>query len=49
MIYSVLKTEGDILVDMHYYDRAIAAYKTLKDFLTLWGPTFRRLKMAIYE
>jgi hypothetical protein len=31
MLYSVLKTEGDILVELLEYDRAIKAYKVLKD------------------
>ena len=47
--YSVLKTEGDILVDMGFFDKAIKAYKTAKDFTEVWGPSFNRLKMRLYE
>lgn len=47
--YSILKTEGDILFDMGFFDRAIKAYKTAKDFTDVWGPSFKKLKMRLYE
>ena len=31
--YAILKAEGDVLVDMAFFERAIKAYKTLKDFM----------------
>jgi len=37
IIYSVLKTQGDVLVEMGFFDRAIMAYKTIKDMCGVWG------------
>ena len=31
IFYSVLKTEGDILMDLREFDFAIKCYKTIKD------------------
>ena len=39
LLYSILKTEADLLVDLQQYDLGIKAYKTLKDFCDddKWG------------
>ena len=37
LLYSVLKTQGDILVELCRFDLAIKAYKTLKDYCDSWG------------
>jgi len=48
LLYSVLKTQGDILVEIRQFDLAIKAYKTLKDYCDAWG-NMTSLKMKIYE
>jgi hypothetical protein len=48
LLYGVLKTEGDILVELNQFDLAIKAYKTLKDYCENWGGMVS-LKMKIYE
>jgi hypothetical protein len=48
MFYCVLKTEGDILVDLTQYDLAIKCYKTIKDYCDEWqGMDY--IKMKTYE
>jgi tetratricopeptide (TPR) repeat protein len=49
LLYSILKTEADLLVDLQQYDLGIKAYKTLKDFCDddKWG--MLDLKMMAYE
>jgi hypothetical protein len=47
LFYAVLKTEGDIFVELNQYDIAIKCYKTLKDACENWG--FLKLKMKTYE
>lgn len=49
IIYCVMKTQGDIFVDMIMFDRAIKVYKTLKDFCHDQGPDFLRMKMKAFE
>jgi hypothetical protein len=36
-LYAVLKTEGDILIELGQYDLAIKCFKTLKDQCDIWG------------
>ena len=48
LLYGVLKTEGDIFVELNQFDLAIKAYKTLKDYCDNWGGMIP-LKMKIYE
>ena len=47
--YTILKTQGDILMELGRFNRAIKAYKTLKDFLHDWGQPFQYLKMKTFE
>ena len=37
VFYCVLKTEGDIFVELSQFDFAIKCYKTLKDLCVAWG------------
>ena len=48
LFYAVLKTEGDILVELSQFDYAVKCYKTLKDFCEMWGDMVS-LKMKTYE
>ena len=47
IFYAVIKTEGDILFSLRYFNWAIKAYKTLKDYCKMWGKV--KLKMKTYE
>jgi hypothetical protein len=48
VFYSVLKTEGDILMDLQEIDLAIKCYKTVKDQCSYWG-NMDDLKLKCYE
>ena len=37
LFYSILKTEGDILIEVGLYDMALKCFKTLKDQIEQWG------------
>ena len=37
LFYAVLKTEGELLIEIDQWDMAIKCFKTLKDFLKAWG------------
>jgi len=51
VFYAVIKTEGDIFVDLQQYDLAIKCYKTLKDLCVAWGRNedMLAMKMKTYE
>lgn len=36
LFYSILKTEGDIFIEMRDFERAIQAYKCLKNYCKKW-------------
>ena len=48
VFYAVLKTEGDLFVELQEYDYAIKVFKTLKDFINFWGH-MDQLKIPVYE
>lgn len=37
IFYCLLKTEGDIMIELRDYHRAIQAYKALRNYCKLWG------------
>ena len=37
IFYCLLKTEGDIMIELRDYHRAIQAYKTLRSYCKNWG------------
>ena len=37
IFYCLLKTEGDILIELNDYDKAIKAYKALRNYCRVWG------------
>ena len=37
IFYCLLKTEGDIMVELRDYHRAIQAYKALRNYCRNWG------------
>jgi tetratricopeptide (TPR) repeat protein len=49
LIYALLKTEGDVLFELKYYDQAIKAYKTLRDFCLINGKSFDNMRMIVFE
>jgi len=36
LLFTVLKCEGEVFQEMREYDRAIKAYKSLKNFCDMW-------------
>ena len=48
LFYSVLKTEGDIFVELGQFDFAIKCYKTIKDYCDDWTG-MEYVKMKTYE
>ena len=36
LLFTVLKAEGDIFQELREYDRAIRAYKALKNYCDIW-------------
>lgn len=37
IFYGLLKTEGDIMIELGDYDKAIQAYKALRNYCRVWG------------
>lgn len=37
IFYCILKTEGDIMIQLGDYDKAIRAYKALRNYCRVWG------------
>lgn len=37
IFYCLLKTEGDIMIELNDYDKAIKAYKALRNYCRAWG------------
>lgn len=48
VFYAVMKTEGDLFVELQEFDLAIRVFKTLKDFVNFWGH-MDDLKYPVYE
>jgi hypothetical protein len=48
VFYAVMKTEGDLFVELQEFDYAIRVFKTLKDFVNFWGH-MDDLKYPVYE
>ena len=48
IFYSVLKTEGEIFMQLQQYDYAIKCFKTMKDYCLQWGH-MEHLRMRMYE
>lgn len=46
LLFTVLKTEGLIFQELREYDRAIRAYKSLKNFCDLWGFRYPAMMMC---
>ena len=36
LFYCLLKTEGDVMVELEDYDKAIKAYKSLRNYCKKW-------------
>ena len=51
LYFAILKTEGDILVDLSQFDRAIKCNKTMKDYCEKIKDHYDSdsLKMKMYE
>ena len=49
MFYSLLKTEGDIMVELGDYNKALQAYKALRNYCRKWGPEYREQEMWMSE
>jgi hypothetical protein len=37
ILFGLLKAEGDVLMSINSFDRAIKCYKTMKDYCDRWG------------
>ena len=37
IFYCLLKTEGDIMIELGDYNKAIQAYKALRNYCRVWG------------
>ena len=46
LLYTVLKAEGDIFQELREYDKAIRAYKSLKNFCDIWQMKFLAMMMC---
>ena len=46
LLFIVLKTEGDIFQELREYDRAIRAYKSIKNFCDIWGLKYPAMMMC---
>ena len=50
LFYCVMKTKGDIMVDLQQFNLAIIAYKRLKGECERWGgKEMHLLKMKMFE
>ena len=46
IFYCLLKTEGDIMIELGDYDKAIQAYKALRNYCRVWGLLEQEMWMA---
>ena len=46
IFYCLLKTEGDIMTELGDYDKAIQAYKALRNYCRVWGMMEQEMWMA---
>ena len=46
LLFTVLKAEGDIFQELREYDRAIRAYKSLKNFCDIWQLKYPSMMVA---
>ena len=46
IFYCVLKTEGDIMMELNDFDKAIKAYKALRNYCRVWGLLEQEMWMA---
>ena len=46
IFYCLLKTEGDIMIELDDYDKAIKAYKALRNYCRVWGLLEQEMWMA---
>ena len=46
LLFIVLKTEGTIFQELREYDRAIRAYKSLKNFCDIWNLKYPGMKVC---
>ena len=46
IFYCMLKTEGDIMIELNDYNKAIQAYKALRNYCRLWGLLEQEMWMA---
>ena len=37
IFFCILKTEGDVMMELSNYDMAIKAYKALRNYCRVWG------------
>ena len=49
IFYCLLKTEGDIMIEIGDYDKALQAYKTLRNYCRHWGEAFLEQEMWMTE
>ena len=46
IFYCLLKTEGDIMIELGDYNKAIQAYKALRNYCRVWGLLEQEMWMA---
>lgn len=46
IFFCLLKTEGDIMIELNDYDKAIKAYKALRNYCRVWGMIEQEMWMA---
>lgn len=37
IFYCLIKTEGDVFIQLNNYDKAIGAYKAMRNYCRMWG------------
>lgn len=47
LLFIVLKTEGVIFQELREYDKAIRAYKSLKNYCDIWGLKYPGMMMCV--
>lgn len=49
IFYCLLKTEGDIMIELGDYNKALQAYKTLRNHCRKWGEAYMEQEMWMSE